>query len=208
MTDLPLEVLRRQDENPDELFYLEPRLLAHIDDEAISALGGFLEETIPDGAEVLDLMSAYVSHIPETARARCRRVAGLGMNEVELASNHQLTEHLVHNLNADPRLPYGDATFDVVLCSVSVQYLLHGVEVFGDVGRVLRPDGPFVVSFSNRCFATKAIAAWLYTNDLQHCELVGWYFAQSACWRELTMLDLSPNPGLTDPLYVVWARRA
>ena len=171
-SDLPPQLLRRQDETPDEQFYVQPRLLAHIDDEAIAALGGFLREVVPDGAEALDLMSAYVSHLPDDVRAHCARLAGLGMNAEELAANRQLSEFTVHNLNTDPRLPYPDAGFDVALCSVSVQYLLHAVAVFREVGRVLRPGSPFVVSFSNRCFPTKAIAAWLYADDRQHCDLV------------------------------------
>src|SRR5690242_7966702 len=98
MDELRPELLRRQDETPDELFYQQPRLLAHIDDLAIDALGRFLQSMVPDEAEVLDLMSAYLSHLPDEVRARCRRVAGLGMNEQELAANRQLTEHTVHDL--------------------------------------------------------------------------------------------------------------
>jgi SAM-dependent methyltransferase len=153
-------------------------------------------------------MSAYVSHLPDDVRAGCGRVAGLGMNAEEMAANRQLSEHMVHNLNREPRLPYPDTSFDVALCTVSVQYLLHPIEVFRDVGRVLRPGGPFVVSFSNRCFPTKAIAGWLYSDDRGHMSLVRAYFERSACWREITTADLSPNPGRTDPLYAVWARRA
>lgn len=208
LPELPPALLRRQDEGPDEDFYLQPRLLAHIDDEAIAALGKSLRALIPNGAEVLDLMSAYVSHLPNDVRARCTRVAGLGMNAEEMAANEQLSEYVVRNLNREPRLPYHDQSFDVTLCSVSVQYLLHAVEVFREVGRVLRPGGPFVVSFSNRCFPTKAIAAWLYADDRGHLSLVRTYFEQSGCWREITTMDLSPNPGRTDPLYAVWARRA
>ena len=206
MSELPPELLRRQDESADELFYVQPRLLAHIDDDAIAALGGFLREVIPDNAEVLDLMSAYVSHLPDDVRARCKRVAGLGMNKEEMAANQQLSEHVVHNLNCEPRVPYDDACFDVALCTVSVQYLLRPIDVFREVGRVLRAGGPFVVSFSNRCFPTKAIAAWLYSDDSGHAALVRAYFERSGCWRDITVSDLSPNPGRTDPLYAVWAR--
>ena len=207
MDELPQELLRRQDETPDERFYEQPRLLAHIDDFAIAALGRFVASLIPTGGEVLDLMSAYLSHLPEDTLARCRRVAGLGMNEQELAANRQLTDSLVHDLNRDPRLPYADETFDVVLCTVSVQYLLHPIAVFADVARVLRPDGPFVVSFSNRCFPTKAIAAWLYADDAAHGALVRAYFERSGGWQKVSVVDLSPNPGQSDPLYAVWARK-
>lgn len=207
LPDLPPDLLRRQDESGDELFYLQPRLLAHIDDDAVAALGQFLRDVVPEGAEVLDVMSAYVSHLPADVRARCQRVAGLGMNDEEMAANRQLTDQVVHNLNRDPHLPYDDTSFDVALCTVSVQYLVHPIQIFRQVGRVLRCGAPFVVSFSNRCFPTKAIAAWLYSDDRGHAELVRAYFGQCACWRDVTFHDLSPHPGQTDPLYVVWARK-
>ena len=37
------------------------------------------------------------------------RLAGLGMNEVELRENAQLTDYVVHDINADPRMPFADA---------------------------------------------------------------------------------------------------
>ena len=102
-------------------------------------------------------MSSWVSHYPDDLESE--RVAGLGMNAEELAENPQLTEWVVHDLNADPVLPYGDGEFDVVTIAVSVQYLTRPLEVFREIGRVLRPGGGCIVSFSNRCFPTKAV--WL-----------------------------------------------
>ena len=208
MTTLDQSFFRRQDETSDTRFYTVPRLVAHIDDPAIAALGTFLDPVIPEGADVLDLMSAYLTHLPENARARCHHVVGLGMNAEEMAANSQLTEHVVQSLNANPVLPFATAMFDVALCTVSVQYLLHPVEVFAEVCRVLRPGGVFMVSFSNRCFPTKAIALWLQTSDGQHCDLVRLYFAQSGGWDEAQAVDLSPSPGRSDPLYAVWARKS
>ena len=100
-----------------------------------------------------------------------------------MADNPQLTSQIVHDVNHDPVLPLDDGAFDAVVCAVSIQYVLHPVRLFREVERVLRPAAPFVVSFSNRCFPTKAIAAWLYANDRQHCNLVRRYFEESACWR-------------------------
>ena len=143
LTDIPEQYFRRQDESSDFQFYQAPRLVAHIDDAAIRALGEFLRPRVPDGADVLDLMSAYLTHLPPDVRARCRRVSGLGMNDAEMAANVQLTDHVVHSLNDEPALPYPDAAFDVALCTVSVQYLLHPLEVFAEVRRVLKPEGHF-----------------------------------------------------------------
>ena len=208
MKDLFPGYFRRQDESPDAEFYREPRLVAHVDDAAIAALGEFLRPLIPEGADVLDLMAAYLTHLPPDVRARCRRVAGLGMNDAEMAANAQLTDHVVHDLNADPALPFADDSFDAALCTVSVQYLLRPEEVFAQVCRVLRPGAPFVVSFSNRCFPTKATLLWLSTDDAQHAALVRMYFEHGGRWEGIEALDISPPPGRTDPLYVVWARRA
>ena len=202
LEDIPEQYFRRQDETSDFAFYRQPRMVAHVDDAAIAALGEFLRPRMADGADVLDLMSAYLTHLPPDVRARCRRVAGLGMNDEEMAANDQLTDHVVHSLNDDPTLPYPDAAFDVALCTVSVQYLLHPVEVFTEVRRVVRPGGEFIVSFSNRCFPTKATALWLATDDDQHVGLVRLYFEQSG-WANVYGSDVSPGPGRSDPLFVV-----
>ena len=47
-----------------------------------------------------------------------------------------------------------------VTCCVSVQYLQHPVAVFAEVARTLRPGAPFIATYSNRCFPTKAVAVW------------------------------------------------
>lgn len=208
LEDIPEQYFQRQDESSDFQFYQSPRLVAHIDDAAITALGTFFRPRVPDGADVLDLMSAYLTHLPPDVRTRCRRVAGLGMNEAELAANAQLTDHNVHSLNDNPVLPYPDQSFDVTLCTVSVQYLLHPVEVFAEVRRVLRPGGQFLVSFSNRCFPTKATQLWLGTDDAQHIALVRLYFEQSGGWEPIEAFDISPHPRRSDPLYVVTGNRA
>ncbi len=208
MKDLFPGYFRRQDEQPDSEFYAHPRLVAHIDDAAIDVLGAFLDSLVSPGADVLDLMSAYLTHLTPEAQARCRRVVGLGMNDAEMAANSQLTEHLVHDLNADPTLPFPDDSFSLALCTVSVQYLLHPVEVFAEVRRVLKPGGAFVVSFSNRCFPTKATALWLSMDDTQHLNLVALYFRRSGDWQDMELVDLSPQPGISDPLFAVWARRS
>jgi len=207
LDDIPTSYFRRQDESSDFRFYAQPRLVAHIDDAAIAALGAFFRPLIPEGADVLDLMSAYLTHLPADVRAKCRRVSGLGMNDAELAANTQLTDHVVHSLNDNPTLPYPDEQFDVALCTVSVQYLLHPIEVFTEVHRALRPGGQFIVSFSNRCFPTKATLLWLNLSDAQHIALVQAYFEESGIWDTIETFDISPQPDQTDPLYVVTGRK-
>jgi SAM-dependent methyltransferase len=136
---------------------------------------------------------------------RAREVVGLGLNAEEMADNPQLTRHVVHDLNADPRLPWGDGEFDGATCAVSIQYVLHPLRLFREVRRLLRPGGPFVVSFSNRCFPTKAVAVWLATGDQHHLMLVRSYFEAAGGFTDPKEEDRSPGAG-SDPLYAVWAR--
>lgn len=202
---LRAEFFERQDESDDALFYREPRLVTHIDDEAIAALTAFYRQLIPDGAMVLDLMTSWVSHLP-TGKPLAG-VAGLGMNLVELEHNPVLTERVVQDLNKDPALPWSDATFDAAIVTVSVQYLTRPREVFTEVGRVLKPGAPFAVSYSNRCFPTKAVAIWQSLGPRDHAELIGLYFRISGRFDQPQAYNISPGPG-HDPMYVVVARRA
>jgi len=199
------EHFAREDESDDALFYTEPRLVAHIDDAARAALADWFRANLPAGGDILDLMSSCVSHLPEDVAYR--RVAGLGMNAAELAANPLLTDRIVHDLTRDPRLPYPDAEFDACLITVSIQYLIRPFEVFAEIARVLRRGGICAVSFSNRAFWTKAVAVWRAMDDRNHARLVGYYFVETPGFDPPEFADLSPNPGVTDPLYMVSARR-
>ena len=183
------------DPSDDALFYAVERKVVHLEPGAIEALRRFYAEVIPPAALVLDLMSSWRSHLPDGLG----RVEGLGMNAAEMADNPQLDEFVVHDLNAAPELPFPDDRFDAVVCAVSVQYLTQPVEVFTDVRRVLKAGGPVVVSFSNRCFPTKAVAAWLYAGDADHRLLVRGYL-QAAGFTDVVDRQL-PSPD--DPLFVV-----
>jgi len=149
-------------------------------------------------------MSSWVSHFT----APPRHLTVLGMNADELAANPQAAQVVVHDLNADPRLPFPDATFDGAVCCVSVDYLTRPVEVFTDLARVVRPGGPFVCTFSNRCFPTKAIRGWLTSTDEQHCALVARYFELAGGWTDPVVQRRTPLPHRGDPLFAVWATRA
>jgi SAM-dependent methyltransferase len=192
----------RSDPTPDGEFYSWPRLVTHIDADAIDAVGALYDELGLDG-DVLDLMSSWVSHF----RRRPRHLTVLGMNAAELAQNPQAHEVVIHDLNSDPALPFGDRAFDAAVCCVSVDYLVHPVEVFGAVARVLRPGGVFACTFSNRCFPTKAIRGWLTASDTEHGAIVAEYFRRSAGWTEPVVELRTPAPHRGDPLWAVWARR-
>lgn len=202
--ELPAEMFRRVDESPDAEFYAEPRLVAHIDEATIAALTALYRELLPPGASLLDLMSSWISHLPEDVAYA--RVAGLGMNATELAANPRLSDFAVHDLNVDPELPYADAAFDAVLNAVSVQYLVRPVAVFAQVARVLRPGGLALVAMSHRLFPTKAIAAFHALGPGQRVDLVRRYFDAAGGFEPPRFIDRSPEGA--DPLWVVAARRS
>jgi SAM-dependent methyltransferase len=193
---------RRYDESPDALFYRQPRFVEHIDAGAIAAVTQLHRELFPPGGELLDLMSSWVSHLPP--EAAYGRVVGLGLNEAELAANPRLDERLVHDLNAEPVLPFAANSFDGALICVSIQYLTRPVEVLRDVARVLRAGAPLAITFSNRCFPTKAVAAWHQRDDRGHAELVTSYLRDAGGWTAIEALDRSPGGG--DPLLAVVAK--
>jgi SAM-dependent methyltransferase len=189
----------RIDPSDDARFYSVARNVVHIEPGAIEALRRVYADHFPRNATVLDLMSSWRSHLPE----RVGRVVGLGMNAEEMADNPQLDEWVIHDLNHEPRLPFPDASFDAVVCAVSVQYLVQPIAVFADVRRVLLPGGPVIVSFSNRCFPTKAVIAWLTTDDAGHRQLVRAYLERAGF--DGVVDEQLPSPD--DPLFVVRARR-
>lgn len=201
MSDIPDSFFERVDTSPDLAFYSQPRFVQHIDRVTIDALTEWYREFLYAGADVLDLMSSWVSHYPPDLALG--RVAGLGMNEAELAANPRLTEHRVHDLNADPELPYADAAFDRATIAVSIQYLVRPVETMRSVARALRPGGRICIAMSHRCFPTKAIRAFHQLPPRDRIRLVG------ACldlggFEEVDFVDRSPPSG--DPLWIVAGR--
>jgi len=203
---LPDSYFERYDNLDDEQFYQPPRLVTHIDDRAIAAVTQLYREYFPGGGHILDLMSSWVSHLPD--EISYARVVGLGMNQAELDANLRLHERIVQNLNRAPELPFADAEFDGAGICVSVQYLTQPVRVLREISRVLRPGAPLVVTFSNRCFPTKAVAIWQSLDDRGHTRLVQRYFEESGAWTDIQALDRSPRGWRSDPLYAVVGRSA
>jgi SAM-dependent methyltransferase len=198
----------RSDETDDSLFYSEGRICYHIDSFAVSALTKYYDSLpLPPSPAILDFCSSWVSHYPESWTASASRIAMMGMSQEELDKNEASKETAVVDLNKTPVFPYTDASFDVVTCVVSIDYMTRPLEVVREVGRVLRPGGRAVFSFSNRCFPTKAISLWLQTSDVEHCFIVGAYFHYAdGMFEPPESVDISPPSfGLTDPMYVVTA---
>jgi SAM-dependent methyltransferase len=199
----PTGFFRRTDEASDDRFYVPDRLVTHIDDRAIAAVGSLYTELGIVG-RVLDIMSSWISHFEQPPA----ELVALGMNSYELAHNAAATRFVVHDLNLEPTLPFDDNYFDAVTCCVSVDYLTRPLDVFADVRRVLVPGGVFVCTFSNRCFPTKAIHGWLANTEAGRCDIVAEYFRRSGGWAAPTTELRTPPSTRGDPLYAVWATRS
>lgn len=201
---LPQGAFQRLDEEADERFYEPPRLVTHIDDGAIAALTGFYRRVLPAGGALFDLMSSWVSHLPPDAAYG--EIIGHGMNAAELAANPRLSRWFVQNLNRDPLLPLAAASVDAAMIAVSIQYLQQPVAVLREIARVLRPGGPLVVSFSNRCFWTKAVAVWRALDDEGHIALVARYLGHAGFTQIETHRLAEWIEDVSDPLYAVVGR--
>ncbi len=213
-TDFFMETaFERPDTRPDNLFYETPRLVNHIDSRARELITGLYARLLPSEGKVLDLMSSWNSHLPpETAFST---VIGLGMNEPELSANPRLTEYLVHDLNADPRLDFNDDTFDAVICTVSIEYLTSPAAVFDEVARVLKPGDVFIVTFSNRWFPPKAVNLWQNCHEFERMGLVCEYFLGNEKYDKIETWSMRgyprpeddkyyPAQPVSDPVYAVW----
>ncbi len=192
-------------------------MVPHLDEAALKAVSEIISAlVVEERPEILDLMASWDSHID--AEVQPRRVVGLGLNRNELDANPVLDERLVHDLNRDPRLPFADDSFDVVLNTVSVDYLTRPFEVFGEVGRVLRPGGLFLVLFSNRFFPEKVVRLWRDANPQERGLIVEDYFAScrdftasesfTVCGRPRPATDRYFDTGLpSDPVHAIWAEK-
>src|ERR1700746_2941485 len=201
---LPQAAFTKIDGEADELFYEGPRLVYHIDDNAVAALTDFYRATLPAGGVLLDLMSSWVSHLPP--EIDYAGVIGHGMNATELAANPRLTRWFVQNLNRDTKLPLADTSVDAALVCVSIQYLQQPAAVLREVSRVLRPGSPLVISFSNRCFWTKAVAIWRALDDDGHARLVELYL-RHAGFERIGIHQLAERvEDISDPMIAVVGR--
>lgn len=201
---LPPGAFARIDEEDDEAFYEPARLVYHIDDHAVQVLTGLYREVLPAGSVLLDLMASWVSHLPPDIDYA--EVIGHGMNAEELAANKRLARWFVQNLNRDPALPLADNSVDAAMICVSIQYLQQPVAVLREATRVLRPGAPIVISFSNRCFWTKAVAVWRGLDDNGHARLVEAYLNQAG-FEAIETRRLCPYiEDEQDPMYAVIGR--
>ena len=207
--------LGRPDENEDALFYAMPRMVDHIDEKAVEILKSIYSRHVIRGCKVLDIMTSWTSHLDDSIADLS--VTGIGMNREELDANPLLSERLLQDLNTNAVLP-GDAnSFDVVLCSLSVEYLTSPLDLFAEVHRVLKPGGLFINSFSERWFPTKAVTLWTEMHPFERIGMVlDYYIASGFDDLQTESVRGHPRPDgdryrgmspFSDPLYVVTGRK-
>ena len=201
--ELPARAFAKRDPSPDPLFYVAPRFVTHIDDRAVAAVTALYRASFRPGDRLLDLMSSWVSHLPEDVAYA--EVVGLGMNRAELDANPRLGLRIVQDLNRDPKLPLEADGFDSACVCVSIQYLQRPVAVTRDVLRVLKPGAPFVVTFSDRCFPTKAVAIW-QAEGVDNSDLVSAYL-QRAGYADVEARRILARDAAGDPLWAVTGRK-
>jgi len=205
----------RQDESKDHIFYAKPRLVTHIDSQAQAIIKALYGKYLRPGMHVLDIMSSWRSHVPGSLPLGS--LVGLGLNAAEMADNPQLTEHVLHDLNTEPRLPFDDRRFDAVICTVSVEYMTRPFEVFRDVARILKPGGRFIHAFSNRWFPPKAISLWERLSEFERMGLVSEYFLESGRYDNVKTFSARgwlrpetdhyyPDILTADPVYAVMGK--
>ena len=207
------DAFERDDETPDGEFYAQPRKVMHVDAVCARRVQALYRTVLPEKAHplrVLDLMAGWRSHLPDTVPV----AVGLGMNAEEMADNPQLAEHLVHDLNADPRLPFPDAGFDAVVCTMSFEYLTHPQRIAAEVRRVLKPGGVFAVTLSHRYFPPKVIHLWTQLHPMERMAWVGSLLDQAGFRKIKTYVEhglkrpkddrYADRLTESDPLFAVW----
>lgn len=206
---------KRMDDREDSLFYETERLVQHLDRTAIEQVSEIHGRFLQPGMQLLDLMSSWVSHIPEAITDL--NVTGLGMNADELARNPRLTSKVIQDINLQTTLPFDDRQFDAVICSASVEYLTEPVAVFRELGRVLKPGAPAIITFTDRWFPTKVIELWTGLHPFERLALVQEYFRSAGNFTDIETETARGRPrpeddkyarqqALSDPVYAVWAR--
>jgi len=204
---------QKKDSESDYLFYNQPRLVNHVDTTASSQISAIYDRFLKPGMAVLDLMASCNSHIGIDRESIS--VTGLGMNLQELEQNPVLSQKLIQDLNENHQLPFKDGTFDACICSLSIEYLTDPIAVFRDVQRVLKPKAPFIVTFSDRWFDTKAIQLWMELHSFERMGLVTRFFRDTGCFSELNTESVQgfPRPQgdkliherpESDPIFAVW----
>jgi len=202
----------RLDQGIDPAFYTVPRLVSHIDTRASQHLASVCKDLLQPGNRVLDLMASVDSHLPKDHGTE---VTGLGMNKKEMESNKNLNDHVIHDLNENPKIPFPENSFDTVIFNLSIEYLIYPMEVIREISRVLKPSGNLLISFSNRWFPSKVTRLWTELHDFERMgyvlQLCRPYYDRLQTysfrnWPRPSTDRHFPQLLTSDPLYVITGR--
>ena len=160
----------KSDISDDGIFYQQPRFVHHLSDSFRTRLTNLYSEYLLKHYIILDLMSSWVSHLPQNIRYK--KVIGHGMNQEELSSNERLDSFFVQNLNKKQNMPIEDSSIDVGLIVAGWQYLQYPEMVSLELSRVIKSDSFLIISFTNRAFWTKAPNIWTYSSEEKRIEYV------------------------------------
>ena len=204
------DAFSREDEFPDTDFYKLARKVTHVDAVCARRIQALYRTVLPENARVLDLMAGWRSHLPDTVQS----AVGLGLNAEELDDNPQLAERIVKDINADSKLPFADASFDAVVCTVSFEYLTQPHQIVAEARRVLKPGGMFVVTLSHRYFPPKVIKLWTQLHPMERMAWVGMLIKQAGFKKVETYVErglkrpkddrYADKLTESDPLFATW----
>ena len=117
----------------------------------------FEELDLAPGATVLDVGTGFGRHVFECAR-RGGHVVAVDVAEDEVVQTRATLDGMVDAGDIEPaqfrgvlrgdatRLPFADASFDVVITSEVLEHIQDDVAAIGEMVRVLRPGGRFAAT--------------------------------------------------------------
>ncbi len=208
--------LQRADPSSDNRFYQRPRMVQHLDSTAREIITTHYGRLINRGSRVLDLMGSWDSHLHP--HFELKELTVLGMNDKELAANSKATGRVVQDLNNNPVLSFADMSFDAIICTASIEYLTDPLMVFSEILRVLKPNGVFALSFSNRWFPPKVVNVWTELHEFERLAMVLEMFHRTPGFKDLSTLTFrgKPRPDddpyqelpFSDPVFMAWGKRS
>tara|TARA_Y100001968_G_C19149994_1_gene615706 strand:- start:39 stop:692 length:654 start_codon:yes stop_codon:yes gene_type:complete len=161
---------QKEDNKDDEIFYSNPRFVYHLDKSFRNRLTSLYSEYLKPNTILLDLMSSWVSHLPENITFK--KVLGHGLNKIELAANKRLDEYWVQNFNKDQILPLEDSSVDYCTLVAGWQYLQYPELISSELKRIIKPNGQLIISFSNRAFWQKSPRIWVEGSSLDRANYI------------------------------------
>ena len=170
MEILTYQQRQKQDETDDSEFYSTPKFVYHLDANFRNNLSKLYGEVFENDCSVLDLMSSWDSYLPRNVKYK--KVIGHGLNEEELDRNKAFDDYCIQNFNIEQKIPLENETIDYCLMVAAWQYLQYPEKVSGEIARILKQNGKFIIAFSNRAFWHKAPNIWTYSSESERIEYV------------------------------------